>query len=103
MSLGFIEKEEKKIRKIKFRRKRCGGEREKKNIISLGFSCLACTDIVLRYVWQYVDPSWDGSRYVDLLVRSPESWPCLLAGEANLWFLQDCKWQGLEDTVIVDE
>ena len=31
MSLGFIEKEEKKIRKIKFRRKGCGGEKKRRN------------------------------------------------------------------------
>ena len=47
-SLVFIEKEEKKIRKIKFWRKEYSGERARV-FINLGFPCLACIDIVLWY------------------------------------------------------
>ena len=47
-SLVFIEKEEKKIRKIKFWRKEYSGERAG-GFINFGFSCLACIDIVFGY------------------------------------------------------
>jgi hypothetical protein len=47
-SLVFIEKEEKKIRKVKFWRKEYTGERAR-GFINLGFSCLACIDIVFGY------------------------------------------------------
>ena len=47
-SLVFIEKEEKKIRKIKFWRKEYSGERAG-GFINFGFSCLACIDIVFEY------------------------------------------------------
>jgi hypothetical protein len=47
-SLGFIGKEEKKIRKIKLWWKEYGGERAG-GFIDFGVSCLACINIVLRY------------------------------------------------------
>ena len=47
-SLVFIEKEEKKIREIRFWRKEYSGERAR-GFINLGFSCLACIDIVFGY------------------------------------------------------
>jgi len=60
-SLGFIETEEREIRTIKFWRMEYAGERAG-GCINLGFSCLACIDIVLRYAKQYVDRRWDGGR-----------------------------------------
>ena len=46
-SLGFIEKEEKRVRKIKFWRKEYGLERAR-GFINLRLSRLAYIDIVLR-------------------------------------------------------
>ena len=55
--------------------------RKGRRIYQFGFSCLACIDIVLRYAKEYVDRRWDDEgRFVSLLVRLPESCPCLFIG-----------------------